>query len=239
MNLLIDILYWLYDPFSRNLIIISLFLSIISFFFFVKIKSNKRYGFVYSHVFLLLFPFIYLTFQTGCRMYFSGCHRNQAIVSLLFFALISAFIAALFIAPLIFIKRYSKKSKEITDNHISDFVANYSKKIKVYLIDSAQPVACSFSLLRKKIFISVGMIDILTKKEIEAVLLHELGHIKNNSSLSKFSNSFLKFLSPLSYFTSINETLDMEEKMADFFCFEIQKTWKYLDSAKRKSSEFK
>ncbi len=233
-----DIIYWLYDPFSRNLLIISLFLSIISFILFLKIKNNKKYVFVYSHIFLLLFPFIYLTFQTGCRMYFTGCHRNEAIMSLLFFALISSFIAALFIAPILFIKKYSKKSKEIENHDITDFITGYSEKIKVYLIDTAQPIAFSLSLLKKKIFISVGMIDLLNKKELEAVLLHELGHIKNNSSLSKFSHFFMRFLSPFSYFTSIHESVNKEEKDADMFVFEKQQTWKYLDSAKKKTNEF-
>lgn len=177
-------------------------------------------------------------------MYLSGCHSAQAIMSLLFFALISAFIAAILIAPFIFIKKYSKKSQEITNHHITDFITYYSNKmnlknIRVYLIDAAKPIAFSFSLLKKKIFISVGMIDLLTKKELESVLLHELGHIKNNSSLSKFSNLFLRFLSPLSYFTSINESLNKEEINADHFCFDIQKTWKYLNSAKKKSNEFR
>src|SRR3989344_3272923 len=135
---------------------------------------------------------------------------------------------------------YSFKHKIIEfNNTIYKFIQKYSKKLniknpKTYVIDKVEPIAFSLSYISPKIFVSVGVLEILNKKEIEAVLLHELAHIKQKSSILKISNLLTKILIPFSNFYNIKEELQQEEIKADDFTVKIQNTSKNLKSAKNK-----
>ena len=83
------------------------------------------------------------------------------------------------------------------------------------------------------IFVSKKLLSILNRKELEAVLLHELAHISSKSSVFKVS-AFLMNFSPLSIFNSFGGDLTLEEKKADEFVIKMQKTNRHLLSAKRK-----
>ena len=104
-------------------------------------------------------------------------------------------------------------------------------------MDKAKPIACSFKSFRSAIFVSVGMLDILSKKEIQAVLLHELAHIKQRSSVLKFSSFLMNVLSPLSLLARFHHDTSKEEREADKFAIRVQRTSKYINSAKKKISE--
>jgi len=84
---------------------------------------------------------------------------------------------------------------------------------------------------------SVGLLDVLNKKEVEAIILHELAHIKNRSSILKVSNLIFKF-SPLSIIAKFNGDTNSEEKRTDEFAIKMQKTRRYIDSSKRKLDRF-
>ena len=98
---------------------------------------------------------------------------------------------------------------------------------------------CSGAKLSK--FLSLGNHPIpnhfLSKKELESVILHEIYHVKNSSSLFKFSTFFIR-LSPLATFTSFIEDLNKEEKDADNFAIKFQNTSKYLNSSKLKIHKY-
>ena len=137
-----------------------------------------------------------------------------------------------------FSSRRQSKNKELVS-----FVRKYSRLMKIrmpniYIIDKAKPVAFSFKSFKSAIFISVGMLDILNKKEIQAVLLHELAHIKQKSSIMKFSSSLLR-LSPLSVLARFHHDTGKEEHEADMFAIRTQGTPKYIRSAKSKIRNYK
>jgi len=235
------------SPIKTGIVIISIALSLLFFFLLIikkDLKLNKKIAYTYSHLFFLIFPFIFYFFFRGCETYFSYCNKLKPILIMIVLTTIFAFIMSLLIAPFLFMRRYLRKSYSSDDRFISNSINKYSEKLNIkkptiYLFDSGKPIAFSFySKLKSKIFISIGLLELLKKKEIEAVLLHELVHIKNKSSLFKFSAYFFRFLSPLAMFVSMNKDLNKEERRVNKEVIRMQKKDKYINSAKRKISAF-
>lgn len=54
---------------------------------------------------------------------------------------------------------------------------------RVSLLDSASPLCFCLGLFRPRIFISTGLVEILTEEECEALLLHEEYHLKSRDPL--------------------------------------------------------
>jgi Zn-dependent protease with chaperone function len=143
--------------------------------------------------------------------------------------------------PVLF--RLSSKKSEIDVKWIINFVKKQSKLMnikvpKMYIADNAKPVAFSFRSLKSAIFMSVSMFEIMNKQEIKAIILHELAHIKQKSSVLKFSNSLLRYVSPLSILARFNMDSGPEEEKADEFVVKTQGTDRYVLSAKRKLAEY-
>lgn len=80
--------------------------------------------------------------------------------------------------------------------------------------------------------------ELLSKKELEAVALHELGHIKNKSSSIKFWSFFAIMLHPLQSFETIHRNIDEEELKADQVVLEFQNTNCFLNTAKSKINSY-
>lgn len=242
-----QIRFFMYDPLNVKIVLASVLISLVAFAFlkFSKnISNSKKLLLTYLHIGAIIFPVIFFLYSAGCRAWFYGCSKTGAIIYISVLALISGGITALLVTPYFFIHKHIKKSSEIKDNFISAFVKRYAKKFnmkkpKLYLINMAKPIAFSFSNIKPYIFVSVGMTDILTKKELYAVVLHEMAHIINRSPSLKFSTFLMKFISPLASFTGINEKeLDKDEKRADRFAIKVQKTDRYITSAKNKINEY-
>ena len=237
-------LTFLQDPIRMSIVIVSFLLAM--FFFFMSRKNfeaKKKLGLIYLHIFFLIFPFVFYIFFNGCTAFLNSCHQlaPMILVVIVSFASSMAFVALL--GPVLFIKRHMKKSHFVKDGFIFNKVRIYSEKLniskpKVYLVDIAKPIAFSISTFKSKIFISIGLLDLLNKKEIEAVLLHELGHVKNNSSAVKFWSIFARYLTPLANFDTLHNYINEEELKADEVVLKFQQSSKFLDSAKRKINNF-
>jgi Zn-dependent protease with chaperone function len=78
------------------------------------------------------------------------------------------------------------------------------------------------------------MLDILSEKELEGVLLHEYSHLASNSSLYKTSNWLYSRIPLLHAFLDGRSLEDEEEREADAFAAKRQGTRRFLNSAKRK-----
>ncbi len=234
-----------HDPLKLVIVAASIAVAIITLLLIVKkdLSPGRKVLLIYLHVFSFVFPFVFYSFFSGCSTFFSHCNRLIPVLSMLgLTGLLSAIIGSV-AAPIIFLMRNSKSSNRIEDVHIVEFVKRESLMLKikepsVYFIDSVKPVAFAFSNIRPVIFVSVGMLDLLERKEIEAVLLHELLHIRNGTSIFRFSAFFLKTFSPLSMFTSFNNELNREERLADNFAVRRQGTNAHLSSAKHKINLF-
>lgn len=227
-----------HNGFAISVVIVSLILSLIALLFIGKQDSiRKKLSLIYVHLFFLFFPLIFISSMWSCEMPILSCLQKK-ILWIIPLSIFAAYSTGFFILPHIY--KAVHKSKEITDKSIIRFIKKYSddfgiKKIpRIYFIDSAKPTAHSFTNFRSAIFISVGMFEILKKRELEAVIFHELHHIMTRSSFLKFSTQFASFVSPIARFAVLNDELNEEERNADNFAVHIQKTDKFLLSAKRK-----
>ncbi len=225
------------SPLNLKILIISLILSITFFILFRKVESIKhKITFLYAHIAFLFLPFITSVFLINCTMPVFNCSTKMVILGVSF-GLLAATALGFIILPYIY--GWSNNSRAFTSKHIKNFLAKSCsdlniKEPKVYTVDDAKPMAYSISNIKPAVFLSVGLCELLTKKEIESVILHELYHIKNNSSLWKFSMNLLGVLSPLSTFVTANSSLEKEEVKADLFAVKLQGTENYITSAKRK-----
>ncbi len=223
---------------------ISLSLAV---FFLILIKkynlsTKTKVGLIYGHLILLSFPFVLFTTNFACGAMCMPCYGDSAM-AMVSYALPSAIaigtLAGFVVIPSFYM--FSNK-RQMRNKEIISFVEKYSRRMKIkapkiYIMDKAKPVAFSFKSFRSAIFISVGLLDILNKKELQAVILHELSHIKEKSSVMKFSSSLFR-LSPLSILARFHHDTGREEKQADRFAVRTQRTSKYINSSKRKIQDY-
>ncbi|MBI4438325.1 M48 family metalloprotease [Candidatus Woesearchaeota archaeon] len=233
------------EPLKMSIITASLMLAIGSLLMVIRknSSSSQRIFFTYLHVFALVFPFAFYFLFSGCQAFYTGCSKLLPIIYLIgFTGLLSAVIGSL-AAPLVFLYIKAKSSRSLKSNDLQKFIETESsllgvKTPKVYIIDEASPVAFSFSNIRPVIFMSAGLFDILNRREIESVLLHELMHIKSGTSALKFSAFLARLFSPLASFTTFRHELNAEEERADNFSATRQGTTRHLKSAKEKVNSF-
>ena len=228
------------SPLNVTIIIAAIIFSGI---FFILSRNNEisaktKVAFVFLHLALLIFPLYYFGLVTGCGVPILNCDL-KTVATFIPIGLSAIFVLGFFLAPII----YMRSNRELRNTRLNSFVKMHSRKFginapRIYLLDTAKPVAYSFSNFSSAIFVSAGMIELLDKKEMEAVLLHELGHVKEGSSLKKFSTMFLKTISPLSAFTSFGKELTAEEHSADEFAAEMQGSWRFVTAAKMKINAF-
>lgn len=224
----------------------SLSLAVITIFALAKFRfsTKVKIGLIYSHLFFLFFPFVLLTTNaTVCGFTCLPCTNN--LINLAVLALPTTFIfstaAGFFVVPAFHM--YFNRKAETENVHIIRFTKTQSARLnvkmpKIYITDTVNPTAFSFRSFKPLIFISAGLVDLLRKKEMEAVILHELGHLKRRASVLKMSFSLVRFFSPFSLITKFHRDMNKEEIYADMFVVRTQKTSKYLRSAKRKIENF-
>ncbi len=232
------------DPFKMGIVIVSLMLSMLSLLLIRTQRSiNRKAVLVYLHIFGLLFPLFFYIFFNGCSSFFSSCSTAKATLYLIMVTGISAALIGGILASILFLKMHKRNSKEVTSGFAVELLARKSRELtinrpRLYALKTAKPVAFSNSLFSPAIFISAGMADILTRKELGAVLMHELGHIKNSSSELKLSSSLMSLLSPASHIASFRDELSKDEASADDFAVSVQGSGKHLASAKARILEY-
>ncbi len=231
----------LMHPVLVGILVFSLLASISFFVLFRKtnrIKTKTIY--LYAHIFFLFSPFIFSAFLWKCGMPVFMC-----IPKLIIYGLSGGFIittlASFFVMPYLY--PWATKSREIKNNGPNKLLKKWTERFRtsqptIYSLNESTPLAYSITNVKPAVFLSVGLLEILNKKELEAVLLHELYHIKNKSSIWKFSLNQIKMFSPLSSFSSIRKSIDNEEREADLFAIKIQGTNRFLRSAKNKINHF-
>lgn len=121
----------------------------------------------------------------------------------------------------ILVRRLDAKPVGSIMNWVQEFVDNLTSA-SVYYYDSAVPKAFAAG---RSIFVSVGLLEVLDKDELKAVLAHEAWHIRNNSR-----TPFLKQLSLMTFSYSAEPEL---EEMADAFAANVAGS-KALNSARYK-----
>ncbi len=225
--------------------VFSFFLAIVTLIFLkgTNFGTKTKLALIYSHLTFLFFPFVLFTTNVGCSVACAPCQNNLTSLTLL--ALPTTFLASTLVGAIVIPSYYifSNKSREIKISWMTKIVTRYASKLnfpipKIYALNKAIPAAFSFRNFKSAIFFTVGLLDVLDRKELEAVLLHEIAHIARKSSLLKLSFSILRFFSPLSVFVKFYHDSSKEEKFADGFTVKEQGTSFYLKSVKRKIDIF-
>lgn len=220
----------------------SLLLAGAAFYALKAIKNTKaRLAVIYAHLFFAAFPVVLFSSNLACSGMCMPCQNDT--LALVGYAVPGAALLAVFagfiVIPLYYVR--TNRKREIASGWMVRFVARYAKTLgmkqpRLYAVDTAEPMAFSFRSVRSAIFVSVGMLDILKKREVEAVLLHELAHLRERSSALKFTGALMRW-SPFSLLMRFHDHGD-EERKADAFVIREQKTSRHLRAAKRRISRF-
>lgn len=234
------------SPLKVGIVLFSFLLSLSLFFLLKKrneLSLKKRLALIYGHIFTLVFPFVFYALFQGCQALLTSCDGLQKVLYLLLITLGISLLLGLLFTPFLYLSVNKKKCLSLEDSHISSFVSTAAvdmriEKPKVCYLNVAKPLAFSVKYFHSRIFLSIGLLDLLSHKEKEAVLLHELYHLQQRSSVYKYSLHLLHLLSPLAFFTNFDRELTLEEKNADLFAITWQKTDEYILSSKEKMNTF-
>ncbi len=138
------------------------------------------------------------------------------------------------------ITRFSSRPRVKKNNKISELQLKYPFLPKIYIVASKESIAFSLGFIRRNIYISSSLIESMSEKELEAVVLHEYKHVKDFDSLKLFIafiiETFLSFIPSMKEFT-ISMRIDREIE-ADGFAVSIQKTNSYVLSSLKKFLSF-
>ena len=202
-------------------------LSVLSLYFIAKsgsVRTKIRWS--YPLVFGVLFIISYFSFTMMCHEATPFCSDHAVLYSIP-----AAIIGSLVFGYIVMPRIYLAWSRAVLSRSLAKLLPS---EVPVYVADSGKPFAYSYGGFRKWIVISQGMVEVLTKKELQAVLLHEYGHLQGNSSLYKSTQWVYSKIPLLHAFLDGRKLEDEEEIRADAFAARTQGTAKYLNSAKRK-----
>lgn len=217
-------------PLTAFLIALSVVSAIITF---IAWKKYNYTALLYAHLFFVISPLFVSSIKINCSMGFISGFLSFCTLFLAKFMMyvLPPVLIATFVTGAIFMPRLYKRNAKL---HKSLSFTKLCKKVgipaQLFVVDNAKPVAFTLS---KNVFVSVGMFESLSTKELEAVLLHELAHVKDLSAWNKFSTNFVRLFSPVAWFSKI-ECVNAEELRADAFAIKMQDTNKFLMSAKKK-----
>lgn len=236
--------------YAAPLVEIRAFLMILSFSFaafsFLLLRrqvftTRSRLFLIYTHLASLAFPPILFATHFGCIAMCLSCATSltSLLALALPFTIGATALTGFVVIPTFF--TYANRTRRM-GGWMFSFVSRQTRRLgignpKIYLLDRAEPVAFSFRTVRSAIFLSVGLTELLNKKELQAVLLHELAHIAHKASVTKISELLLRF-SPFSLLRSFSRSDDAEERRADAFAANAQGSSRWLNSAKRKIGEY-
>lgn len=214
------------DIWKKYLFIISVvFLSVYLLLFSLL---NKYYGLVISHV-ISQCKFILTSFFT------SEVHLAGLLIVSLIVVTGTALLLRIFFTYIKTQLKIGRQTKFITNSKFNKVIENLCKGIeinseKICIIQSKNHIAFSFGIFNSKIFISTGLINDLTRKELEAVLIHEKYHICNFHTLTFI---YLEISKSLLFFIPVTGALVKKIKLllefnADQNAISAQGTDKYL-----------
>ncbi|MBI4448433.1 M48 family metalloprotease [Candidatus Woesearchaeota archaeon] len=231
------------DPLKLWLSIGSLVFALLALAAFFGSKATKtKLGALYLHVFFLLFPVVLYGTYGGCAAMLDSCETARHTIWLAIITSGISILVSLLCAPFVFVRRMAQRSRRLENGSLARFVASAALDARItspalHVIDTAKPIAFSFSLGTPRIFVSVGLMDLLSKKETEAVLLHEIGHIAQKSSMLALSRH-AALISPVAWF-GLERELDREERTADQYAARRQGSNKHIRKAKQHLNSYR
>ncbi len=209
-----------------------------------QLTVAARVFLIYVHIALLLVPIAALSYTSGCALPGVQCTTRTLLFALpliLAGIITTTGVAGYYLLPRLYRRKLG--ARPMHDARMQTMVDRVAKKFGIlppamFALDTAAPMAFSFSSFKPAIFVSIGMLDILSRKELEAVVLHELGHLCQRSSLLKFTSQLVRFVSPVAAFATRPHDIDAEERAADAFAIRLQKTSLHVGRARRNVEAF-
>ncbi|HSU72690.1 MAG TPA: M48 family metalloprotease [Candidatus Binatia bacterium] len=244
MNLLELLLIYLKQPAYLSLTIGSLLVAALLWYASrnQKLSVGTRVFLIYAHIAVLLVPLAFFAYSSGCMLPVYDCNAKTLLYALPFIlggVVALAGVVGYFMLPALYRRRLG--AQRLQDKQLARLVARMARKHggqvpSLWLLDTASPMAFSVSSHHPAIFVSLGLFDILSRKELEAVVLHELGHLQHRSPLVKFSTQLARAVSPVALF--VPGKLNHEEQCADTFAIAEQGTPIHVTSARGKIESF-
>ena len=157
------------SPDKMLLVVVSLLLGISAL---LAWKKYNKPALLYAHLFFVMTPLFYFALSINCSLglvngLLSWCTALFAkfVIYIVPPAMALSFVAGYVLIPYV----YRRLAKPLSFKAFKQLCALTGIKAELFLIDKAKPVAFTAG---RKIFISVGMFELLSRKELEAVLLH-------------------------------------------------------------------
>ncbi|MGB6679943.1 MAG: M56 family metallopeptidase [Candidatus Bathyarchaeia archaeon] len=223
-------------PLTLAILVGTIILAFLTFSLikFANTGRNTRLSLIYLHI----TSFIFLT-STFIVAMTCGMFLLNVFVAIVPIMLFIGMIATYLIGPRIYL--WSLDACETRETRLNNWTRTYSKIMGVrepilYVTDEIEPAAFSAYGNRPKICISKPIMKILNAKEIKAIIIHELAHIRMKTQIFNISLSFLRFLTPFSLVHAFSGELDTDEIKADEYVKTIQGTSEHLNNAKGKIS---
>ena len=247
------------DPVKAGITLAAIAIAITSLYLFKRADSvGSKVLLAYLHLSALFFPLALFAYSTGCSTAMASCAGNSCasiaalmcspnLIKLLVYPLpitiALATVAGFVVIP--FLHTKSSKVQELKDARLNSFAGKWARRLKLkqpklYAVDDQKPLAYSFKSFQPSIFLSIGLLELLGLKEKQAVVLHELAHLKEDDSALKVSEKMLKFspLYLLKEFAKKKPHSPEAEKKADEFAAKAQGTGKHVKSARGKVNEY-
>ncbi len=195
----------------------------------------------YVHISMLFFPVTLLITYMNCGGYNTTCGMLPVLSYVVLSGFIAIVVGGYLLPPLIYPIVY--RAREIRSGKLHDSLWSISaesgiEKPKLLIVDAGSPIAFSISGIMPEIFLSVGILELLDGREIEAVMLHELSHISGSASQLNFISNVAKVFSPFYTIAGYGRIISEEERNADLFASRAQHTQLHLNSAKRKIRDY-
>jgi len=106
-----------------------------------------------------------------------------------------------------------------TNNFIKTIPTYYAKRYNAYILRTKKMLAFTTGVWYSRVYISEEVIALLSKEELEAVLLHEHHHVHNHDPLWHLINEFINHATPWIPFKKVifENMLNLSELSADYF----------------------
>ncbi len=228
------------DPVKLGAFLISLWLAA-ALYFAVGVEKNlaRKTLLMKLNFFVAAFPFSLLALSLGCSVAQLGC--AVVLTQVLLLAVPLALVVALVLIRILMPRLQCAGCRSLHKSHaLSRFAVREAKLLglplapKVFLLERQAPVAYCVED-GSVIVVSVGVLELLSRREQEAVVLHELHHLASNGPSFKALSAVYRFFLPFSS-RSFSKDIDLVEIRADDYAASRQGTRRFLNSARGKFS---
>ena len=218
---------------ERPLLLLSMLgLLGLSVGFFIAWRQKTKVWLLHAHLALFIAPFFLLAYALNCSLSlmqgllaFCATIITKLLLVVIPLSVVLAFLLGYYIMPWLV-------RKSLVARQTLQFSNILPAHVRTWIIDKAKPVAFS---TQNHIFLSVGILELLSPKQIEAVVLHELNHVLHKNSWTKVSAALAYWVSPLAHFSTQHSSAD--EHRADCFAATTQGSWRHVCLARKKVQE--